>query len=94
MAKLQDGSGTLSLSQYYEDGGNKPRHYGKIKLTPALIDKIVANGYVVPISGWDKDGEYGPFVSIAVDVWSLDKQKDAQQEPITAPDVPDNDAPF
>jgi hypothetical protein len=101
MAKeMKDGSGTLSLSQYYEEGGNKPKHYGRIKLTPELIDKIVAKGYILPLSGWEKDGDYGPFISLAVDTWALDKEdkpdgfQQAQEVVDAQQPLPDTDVPF
>ena len=77
----QAGGGTLSLSKFYEEGGNKPRHYGDILLSKELIDKIVANEYRLPISGWDKSGDGWSFISLAVDEYQLDNKKEPQQDP-------------
>jgi hypothetical protein len=106
MAEQEAGRGTLNLSKYYEEGGNKPRHYGKIKLSPALLDKIIDNDYVLTLSGWDKTGSWGTFISLSVDEYALDKQADKPQQDgfeqahgavddnATPPDQDNSDLPF
>jgi hypothetical protein len=81
MAEQEAGRGALNISKYYEEGSNKPKHYGKIKLSPALLDKIIDNDYVLPLAGWDKNSEYGDFISLSVE-YALDKalEKDTPKQ--------------
>ena len=97
------GTGTLSESKYYEEGGSKPKHWGSILLDRDLIDTIVANGSLLPISGWDKKGEGWSLISLTVDEYQFGKrdnpkQQDGFQQAHKAvdnvPDIPDTDVPF
>lgn len=50
-------------------GNNKAPHYsGEIDLSPELIQQIAAQpgGFRLRIVGWDKQGNKGPWISLAV----------------------------
>lgn len=98
--------GALSPNQYKKSQGH-PDWKGKIVLEVDLVKQLLneaENGQVtLRMSGWNKSGSYGEFISVSYDSYKPDPNKSnqyAQQAqrqapaPQQQPAVDDEDLPF
>jgi len=68
--------------------------WGDITIERALLKQLLeesdADDIVIKLSGWQKDGNYGPWFSIKINTW-----KPEQQQVPPKPEPPaDDDIPF
>lgn len=84
-------SGRLSLNQYKKD--KQPDYKGSITLERALIKQLLEeqdDEITIKLSGWNRSGQYGDFISLAYD--SYKKKEEAPAK--SAPPLDDSEIPF
>ena len=84
-------SGRLSPNQYKKD--KQPDYKGSITLERALIKQLLEeqdDEITIKLSGWNRSGQYGDFISLAYD--SYKKKEEAPAKP--APPLDDSEIPF
>jgi len=85
-------TGRLSPNQYKKND-KQPDHKGSITLERSLIKQLLEESedeVTIKISGWNRSGQYGDFISLAYD--SYKKQEETPKP--KAPPVEDQDIPF
>ena len=77
---------------------SSPDLYGEIAIERALLRQLLEetdeDNIIIRLSGWQKDGNYGPWFSIQVNTW---KKSETMQLPKAEPKPPvvdDGDLPF
>ena len=86
-------TGRLSPNQY-KNNDKQPDHKGSITLERSLVKQLLEESedeVVIKISGWNRSGQYGDFISLAYD--SYKKQEEAPK-PKAPPAVDDESIPF
>jgi hypothetical protein len=84
-------SGRLSPNQYKKD--KQPDYKGSITLERALIKQLLEeqdDEITIKLSGWNRSGQYGDFISLAYD--SYKKKEEAPAK--SAPPLDDSEIPF
>ena len=84
-------SGRLSPNQYKKD--KQPDYKGSITLERALIKQLLEeqdDEITIKLSGWNRSGQYGDFISLAYD--SYKKKEEAPAK--AAPPLDDSEIPF
>jgi hypothetical protein len=70
--------------------------WGDITIERALLKQLLeesdTDDIVIKLSGWQKDGNYGPWFSIKVNTWKPEQQQVPQPKP--AAPVNEEDLPF
>lgn len=88
-------TGRLSPNQYKKND-KQPDHKGSITLERSLVKQLLEESedeVVIKISGWNRSGQYGDFISLAYD--SYKKQEEAPAKPKAPPPAEDEqDIPF
>lgn len=93
MSNKYPNSGRLNYSKN-KVHPNSADLYGEIVLERAFLRQLLnetdEDDIPIKLSGWQKDGNYGPWFSIKVNTWKPEQQeaKPAQQQ------VDDSDVPF
>lgn len=89
-------SGRLNYSRQ-KINQSSPDLYGEIAIERGLLRQLLEetdeDNIVIRLSGWEKNGNYGPWFSIKVNTWKK------TEPPLTAPPAPspvvdDSDLPF
>lgn len=78
-------TGRLSPNQYKKND-KQPDHKGSITLERSLVKQLLEESedeVVIKISGWNRSGQYGDFISLAYD--SYRKQEEAKPAPKAPP---------
>ena len=95
MATTYPNSGRLSNNKY-KDSDKKPDMTGEIVMKRRALQELLSehdgDDIVIKLSGWNRSGQYGNFISIA---WNNYKKKEGT--PAAAPTqqiVDDGDVPF
>lgn len=86
-------TGRLSPNQYKKND-KQPDHKGSITLERSLVKQLLEESedeVVIKISGWNRSGQYGDFISLAYD--SYKKQEEAPAKPKATPPA-EEDIPF
>jgi hypothetical protein len=85
-------TGRLSPNQY-KKSDKQPDHKGSITLERSLVKQLLEESedeVVIKISGWNRSGQYGDFISLAYD--SYKKQEETPKP--KAPPPAEEDIPF
>ena len=85
-------TGRLSPNQYKKND-KQPDHKGSITLERSLIKQLLEESedeVVIKISGWNRSGQYGDFISLAYDSY---KKLEETPKP-KAPPPAEEDIPF
>jgi hypothetical protein len=74
---------------------DSPDLYGEINIDRAVLEKLLVetegDSVQIRLSGWEKQGNYGPWFSIKINTWKKEPTL-TMSEP--APQIPDGDVPF
>ncbi len=84
-------SGRLSPNQYKKD--KQPDYKGSITLERALIKQLLEeqdDEITIKLSGWNRSGQYGDFISLAYDSYKTKEEAPAK----SAPPLDDSEIPF
>ena len=84
-------SGRLSKAKKVHEKG--PDYKGSITLERALVKKLLEESedeVVIKFSGWKKEGQYGPFVSLSYDSY----KKPEESKPAPKSSDESEDLPF
>lgn len=87
-------TGRLSPNQY-KKSDKQPDHKGSITLERSLVKQLLEESddeVTIKISGWNRSGQYGDFISLAYD--SYKKQEDAPEKKAPPPAEEPEDLPF
>lgn len=99
MATTYPNSGRLSNNKY-KDSDKKPDMTGEIVMKRRALQELLSEhdgeDIVIKLSGWNRSGQYGNFISLA---WNNYKKKEeaapAQKpEPAQQVDLDSEDVPF
>jgi len=86
-------TGKISPNQYKKND-KQPDHKGSITLERALVKQLLEESedeVTIKISGWNRSGQYGDFISLAYDSF---KKQEEQPKPKAPPPADDSDIPF
>jgi hypothetical protein len=74
---------------------DSPDLYGEINIDRDMLNKLLAEAegdfVQIKLSGWEKQGNYGPWFSIKINTWKKDSPPPMGTP---APQIPDGDIPF
>ena len=95
MSNTFPNSGRLNYSKQ-KINQSSPDLYGEIAIERGLLKQLLQetdeDNIVIRLSGWQKDGNYGPWFSIQVNTW---KKTETLEAPKAIPPVMDDgDIPF
>ena len=93
--------GSLSPNQY-KQREQQPDFKGKLNIDVATLKTLIAEAendvVTMRLSGWNRNGQYGEFISLALDSYKPQQEAAPQAAPKAAPPpagVPeDDDIPF
>jgi hypothetical protein len=92
MTNTYPNSGRLNYSKN-KVKQDSPDLYGEINIDRAMLNKLLVetegDSIQIRLSGWEKQGNYGPWFSIKINTW---KQEPTLSTP--APKIPEGDIPF
>lgn len=88
-------SGKLSLNRF-KDTDKKPDYVGEIAMQRSalkqLLEETDEDEIVIKLSGWNRSGQYGTFISIS---WNNFKKREEAPSPAPmAEPIKDEDIPF
>lgn len=94
MTNTYPNSGRLNYSKN-KVNQSSPDLYGEINVDRALLEQLLnetaGDSVQIRLSGWEKQGNYGPWLSIKINTWKKESTL-VVSEP--APQIPDGDLPF
>lgn len=86
-------TGKISPNQYKKND-KQPDHKGSITLERSLVKQLLEESedeVVIKISGWNRSGQYGDFISLVYDSY---KKQEEQPQSKAPPPADDSDIPF
>lgn len=86
-------TGRLSPNQYKKND-KQPDHKGSITLERSLIKQLLEESedeVTIKISGWNRSGQYGDFISLAYDSYKKQEEAPVKKAP---PPADESDIPF
>lgn len=89
-------TGRLSPNKYKQNE-KQPDFKGSITLERALIRQLLEeqdDEVTIKISGWNRSGQYGEFISLAYDSYKKPEETPAKPAPKAAPVEDEGDLPF
>lgn len=94
MATTYPNSGRLSNNKY-KDSDKKPDMTGEIVMKRRALQELLSEhdgeDIVIKLSGWNRSGQYGNFISLAWNNYKKKEEAPAQQQQLPADD---GDVPF
>jgi len=88
-------SGKLSPNRYKNDDPRKPDMVGEIVMERSALKSLLEehddDDIVIKLSGYNKQGNYGEFVSLRWNNWKKKEETPAQRKPEP---IDDSDIPF
>lgn len=88
-------SGKISPNRYKNDDPRKPDMVGEIVMERSALKSLLEehddDDIVIKLSGYNKQGNYGEFVSLRWNNWKKKEEAPAQRKPEP---IDDSDIPF
>jgi len=89
-------SGKLNYSKN-KVNEKSPDFYGEVvferQLLRKLLDETDQDDIPVKLSGWNMEGNYGPWIRVSVNTWKKEESVNTPPPPFSPP-VDDEDIPF